>query len=228
MDVTRPGCRHGDTPDEFSRTRHVDECAASAVGLERQADRVHAEPVAGRRLRRVVEHVPQVRPALRTPHLGADHAQGAVGDQLDPGRPPGARRSWASRSASRTWCRSGTARCCTPGTGRRPRASRRAAPRSTPAPCPPCAAQRTPGARAPTPTARRSSSRRTSSDSLQKRLHRVQPRSGPESSRRARGRPDLRTRDYRVSSAYSRRCGRSRATAPGGCTCPEPPDAAGR
>src|SRR5690606_8025367 len=53
------------------------------AGLERQADRVHAEPVARRGLGSVVEHVAQVRPAARAAHLRAHHAEAAVGEELD-------------------------------------------------------------------------------------------------------------------------------------------------
>ena len=48
---------------------------AQARRLERQAHRVHAEPVARGGLRGVVEHVPEVRAAPRAAHLGAHHAR---------------------------------------------------------------------------------------------------------------------------------------------------------
>src|SRR5699024_3928170 len=51
--------------------------------FEGERDRVHAEPVTGRGLRRIVEHVAQVRPTVAAPHLGANHPHAAVLEEFD-------------------------------------------------------------------------------------------------------------------------------------------------
>src|SRR5665648_198839 len=57
--------------------------AVAGVRFEAQRDRVHAVPVAGRRLRRVVEQVAQVRTAPGAEHLRAHPAETPVLPQLD-------------------------------------------------------------------------------------------------------------------------------------------------
>ena len=148
------GCGRTTTP---ARPRPATVLSRSALGgREPDAHRVDAVAVAGRRLRGVVEQVPQVAVAAcrRGPRCAASRGCGPPGGRRC--RRPRPRRTTASRSASRTWSRTGRARRRRRGTRRRRRSWCRRTHRSRAARCRPAGAPRTPRATAARATPRRS------------------------------------------------------------------------
>ena len=130
------------------------------LGLQAEADRVDAVPLVGRGVVALaLEDVAQVRAAVLAAHLGPDACRRCGPRCTRRGPRRAARRTTATRSASRTWCRCGTARPRRRGTSRRPRSSCRCTRRRTAARCPPRAARGTRTATAPLASPRRSSPR---------------------------------------------------------------------
>src|SRR4051794_34060261 len=68
-------------PEATQRTGDESDLHDASARFEVEGDGVHAVPVAGGRAEPIGEHVTEVRTASGAAHLGALHAEAAVGDQ---------------------------------------------------------------------------------------------------------------------------------------------------